>query len=306
MIVTLTLLKDVECYCPEYSGRKDILIANEKIDLIRPAGDIKDTGLITMVIPCENFMAFPSLIDQHVHITGGGEDGLLNRMPEIQLNEIIKAGVSTLVGVLGSDSYTKGLKGLLSKARSLELMGITTYIYTGSYAVPPPTITGSVINDLVLIDKVIGTGEVAISDHRSSQPRIEELIKLASDTHIGSIIGRKAGVVHIHLGDEETGLDLLNDLIGQTDLPIGMFVPTHVNRNKKLFNQALNYLSKGGNIDLTADEQKGLSVPDAVSRLIEEKSDLDRVTLSSDANSSSPSNGHGENRVPLQRHNKVH
>ena len=75
-----------------------------------------------------------------------------------------------MVGCLGTDGVCRDLKALLAKARSLEEEGISTYIYSGSYEIPVNTITNSCKSDLMLIDKIIGIGEVAISDHRSSQP----------------------------------------------------------------------------------------------------------------------------------------
>lgn len=283
----LTLLKNIECYCPKYIGKRDILIACDKIYKIQPVGLPINQSILTNVIDCDGLLAFPGLLDQHVHIVGGGgESGFVSRIPEIDFNEIISAGVSTLVGLLGIDGYTKSLENLLAKARALEQQGLTTYIYTGSYAVPIITLTQSIISDLVLIDKVIGTGEIAIADHRSSHPALKDLIKLASDTHIGGIVSGKAGIVHIHIGDGKEGLEPLLELVQQSNYPIGMFVPTHVNRTVKLFEQAIEYCRIGGNIDLTAGEVKGISVPEAIQILIDHQMDLSKVTISSDANAS--------------------
>lgn len=283
----LTLLKNIECYCPQYIGQRNILIACDKIYKIQTVDLSIDTSLIDNIMDCDGLMAFPGIIDQHVHIVGGGgEEGFVSRIPEIDFHNIILAGVSTLVGLLGIDSYTKSLESLLAKSRALEQQGLTTYIYTGSYAVPIITLTKSIISDIVLIDKVIGTGEIAISDHRSSHPSQEDFIKLASDTHIGGIVSGKPGVVHIHVGNGKDGLEPLLQLVRNSDYPIEMFVPTHVNRNRKLFEQAIEYCRIGGNIDLTAGEVEGISVPDAIQILIDQQMDLSRVTISSDANGS--------------------
>jgi beta-aspartyl-dipeptidase (metallo-type) len=231
----LTLLKDIECYSPQYLGKKDILIASDKIVKIHETNQRLDCGYISNIIECDGQLAFPGIIDQHVHIVGGGgEGGFVSRIPEIEFNEIINSGVTTLVGLLGVDSYTKSLNSLLAKSRALEQQGITTYLYSGSYTVPTTTLTLNIISDIVLIDKVIGTGEIAISDHRSSQPSIQDLIKIASETHIGGLVSGKAGIVHIHVGNGKSGLNLLLELLAQTDYPIEEFVPTHMNRNSKL------------------------------------------------------------------------
>lgn len=272
--------------------KKDILIAGNTICRIAPAATLTSGNFIDNIIDCDGLLAFPGIIDQHVHITGGGgEQGFASRTAEIDINDIVMSGVTTVVGLLGADGYTRSLECLLAKARALESQGITTFIYSGSYALPAITFTGSMTKDLVFIDKVIGAGEIAISDHRSSQPDAKSLFEIASQVHLGGLLGSKAGVVHIHVGDGKKGIEPLFEIIEQTDLPIDEFVPTHVNRNPRLFKQAINYCGGGGNIDLTAGETKGVSVADAVSKLIESGMDLSKVTISSDANGSIPCGG---------------
>lgn len=290
----LTLLKGLECYCPQYAGKNDILIAFDKIYIIKPQGNW-EAGFIDKTIDCSGMLAFPGLIDQHVHIIGGGgEAGFASRVAEIDIHDILSAGVTTLVGLLGADACTKNLESLLAKAKGLEIQGITTFIYSGSYSVPIVTLTKNILQDLVFVDKVIGAGEIAISDHRSSHPDTAALQKLASDTHLGGLLGGKAGVLHLHVGDGKAGLYPLLQLVNSTDLPLEQFVPTHVNRNAMLFHQAEEYWKRGGNIDLTAGETAGLPVSTAVQRLLKSKSDLSRVTVSSDANGSIPSGGVSE------------
>lgn len=288
----LTLLKNLECYCPKYIGKNDILICGDKIYKIQPVIECIDPSLIENVYDCDGLFAFPGMIDQHVHIIGGGgEEGFISRIPEIDIHDILNAGVTTLVGLLGADNCTRSLISLYAKAKSLEAQGITAFIYSGSYSLPPVTFTQNIISDLVIIDNVIGIGEIAISDHRSSQSSISDLLKIASSAHLGGMIGGKAGIVHLHVGNGKTGLSPLVECINKSDLPIETFVPTHVNRSEKLFRQAIDYYESGGNIDLTAGETAGISVPDAVSRLVNEGIDLAKVTLSSDSNGSIPDGG---------------
>lgn len=290
------LLKNGDCYTPESIGKKDILIAFDKVYKIDDKIS-KDKLFDVDVIDCTDKIIIPGLIDQHVHILGGGgEGGPISRIPEIQLSEIIKSGVTTIVGTLGVDSVTRSVSNLLAKANALEAEGITTYVYTGSYAVPTATLTGKVVNDIALIDKVIGVGEIAISDYRSSHPNLEALKELSSEANIGGLIGSKAGVVHFHLGDGKDGLKMLFSLIEESDFPIDMFIPTHINRNKKLFNQGMEFLDMGGFIDMTASESSdiGHSIPDAFEILIKNNKNLDNVTMSSDGNGSNGSDGIGK------------
>ena len=79
--------------------------------------------------------------------------------------------------------------------------GLSAWCYTGGYHVPATTLTGSVRSDIVNLEPVIGVGEVAISDHRSSQPSVEEILRLASEAHVAGLMTGKAGIVHFHLGD---------------------------------------------------------------------------------------------------------
>lgn len=279
----ITLLKGLNCYTPAFAGKKDLLLAGGQIERI---GDTIDAdGLADTVLDCRGLFAFPGLIDQHVHmIGGGGEDGFGSRLPEIDFEDIVSAGVSTAVGLLGADDQTKTLDSLLAKTRALELQGITTYMYSGSYALPPVTLTGSLARDLVLIDKVVGVGEIAISDYRSSCPDDRTLLETAAQAHLGGMVSGKAGVVHFHVGDGKEGLRPLTELIRRSDLPVSMFVPTHVNRNPGLFEQGLQYNLGGGSIDLTAGETEGLPVPEAIKALADQGADLSKVTVSSDAN----------------------
>ncbi|HEY9062877.1 MAG TPA: beta-aspartyl-peptidase [Pseudobacteroides sp.] len=289
------LLKNGKIYSPQYMGVMDILIAVGKI--IKVQENITQDGLWDVeTIDCTGKIVLPGIIDQHLHIIGGGgERGPASRIPEIFLTDIVNAGITTVVGVLGFDGLTRSMAGLLAKARALEVEGVNTFIYTGSYGLPTTTLTGSVISDITFIDKVIGAGEIAISDYRSSHPDTKELKSLAYEVKIGSMISNKAGVLHIHVGDGKDGLKPLTDLLNDSEFPVEMFVPTHVNRNRKLFEQGLEHLKAGGNIDLTAGSTGGMGydVPDALSIIIESGKGLDRVTISSDANGSIP-NSSGE------------
>lgn len=293
------LLKNGICYNPELIGKKDILMVKNSIYKIEDNIDDK-TFCDIMTVDCSDKIICPGFIDQHIHIIGGGgEGGPASRIPEIMLSEIVSAGITTVVGVLGFDSITRSLKGLLAKARALEEEGLNTFIYTGSYEVPTPTITGSVMSDVSLIDKVVGVGEIAISDHRSSHPSQDSLKKIANEARIGGLLGKKAGVVHIHVGDGKDGLEPLNELAENSDFPLDMFVPTHLNRNKPLFYQALEFAKRGGNIDFTAgqDTGTGYTVPDALKVCIDSGIGLERVTVSSDANGSVPGNSADESGV---------
>ncbi len=253
----LRLIKNGEVYDPTYLGEKDILIVGDKIGFIVDNIEVPENFVHIDVIDARGKYVVPGFIDSHVHIAGGGgEGGYKTRTPEIQLTDITLGGVTTVIGVLGTDGTTRNMNNLLAKARALEEEGITTYIYTGSYQIPVRTITGNVLDDIVLIDKVIGAGEIAMSDHRSSQPTVEDFAKLVADARVGGILSGKAGVVNMHMGDGERQIDFIEEIVKKTEIPITQFIPTHMNRNEKLFAEAIKFGKQGGIIDFTTSTRK--------------------------------------------------
>lgn len=294
------LISQVKVLSPEDQGVKDILIAGEKIAAIEEPRKIKIEGLEVELIDGSGLVAMPGFIDPHVHILGGGgEGGPATRAPEIRVEDCASAGVTTVIGCLGTDSITRHLSSLLAKARALEIEGLSTWIYAGAYNLPAPAITGSVRSDLVLIDKVIGAGEIALSDHRSSQPVYEEFLELVAECRVGGLLGGKAGIAHFHLGDGSRGLDYLFRMIKETEIPATQVIPTHTSRNRYLFEQAMEWLKLGGFIDLTTGpepvEEGEISVAEALKQIKAANLPLSRVTVSSDSNGSLPAfNGQGE------------
>ncbi|MBD3413618.1 MAG: beta-aspartyl-peptidase [Candidatus Aminicenantes bacterium] len=291
----MIVIKQGRVFSPHPLGIKDILIAGSTIIRIEDPGKITIKGTEVEEIDASRQIITPGLIDSHVHILGGGgEGGPKTRAPEIKIEDIISSGVSTVIGCLGTDSVTRHMESLYAKAKGLENEGVTTYIFSGSYEVPTSNLTGSIKRDLVLIDKVIGAGEIAVSDHRSSQPSFSELARLAAECRVGGMLGGKAGILHCHLGDGQRKLDMLFRLIEETEIPPSQIIPTHCNRNPDLLEEAIRFNKKGGFMDLTADldpEQKNgslISIRDTVQRCIDCRAHLDQITVSSDGNGSLP------------------
>ncbi len=290
----VTLLRGGEVFSPSPLGKKDVLILGSKIGAVSDPGAIQITGFPVLGEDVSNKILIPGIIDSHVHILGGGgEGGPATRAPEIDIQDIIASGVTTLVGCLGTDGTTRHMGSLLAKARGLEIEGVTTYIYSGSYQIPVVTITGSVRSDIVMIDKIIGAGEIAISDHRSSQPTFEEFTKLAADCRVGGMLSQKAGVLHCHLGDGPRKLEFFFRLIKETEIPITQVIPTHVNRNSALLDEAIKFLLEGGFIDLTAgrdpaSDKEEISIASAIKLCRKKNAPLDHITISSDGNGSMP------------------
>lgn len=289
------LIRNCDVYDPKHIGKRDILICNDKILKIDESIDFSPPGLEIETIDGSGFKAVPGFIDQHIHLTGGGgEGGPATRTPDVRLSDVTTAGITTVIGLLGTDGVTRSLEALLAKARALEEEGLTTYMYSGCYTLPFNTLTGSVQSDLILIDKVIGVGEIAISDHRSSHPSLDDLKILASHTRVGGLLSNKPGIVHLHLGDGPIGLKPIIEIVETSQIPIKQFMPTHINRARHLVMQSVEYLKAGGFIDLTCDFYKTedwpdcMSIGDALKFYLEHDIPLDHVCASSDANGSTP------------------
>ena len=292
----MKIIKNVNVYAPEKLGKKDILIAGGKICQISDNLDIPESWEVE-VIGGEGLIATPGFIDSHVHILGGGgEGGFGNRTPEATLSGLTRWGITTVVGCLGTDGYGRDLTALIAKIKGLREQGITAYGYTGNYQIPVRTLTGSITQDIMVVDEFIGTGEIAISDHRSSQPTYDEFLRLCADTRVGGILSGKAGIINIHLGDSPRKMDMILRAIEETEIPSTQFLPTHVNRNAALFDQAVEYAKLGGTVDFTGNEDidywvtvsDEVRVCDGIKRMLDEGISSDLFTISSDGQGSLP------------------
>ena len=290
----VTLIRGGDVYAPEPAGRKDILLAGGLIEAVAEPGRLRVDGLEVEVVDAAGKKVLPGLIDPHVHILGGGgEGGPATRAPEIRVEDIVASGVTTVIGCLGTDGVTRHMTSLLAKARALEAEGVSTFVYSGSYDVPVRTLTGSVRSDLMLIDKVIGAGEIAVSDHRSSQPTFDEIARLAAECRVGGLLGGKAGVLHLHLGDGKRRLEYLFRLVRETEIPVTQVIPTHISRNPGLFEDGLAWVAAGGSVDVTVGADPVPPDPevpfeDCLARFLEKGLPLTRIMASSDSNGSMP------------------
>jgi len=276
------LLKNADLYAPEHKGVVDVLVLNGKVAAVGPKLDVKLPEL--EVIDLEGALAAPGIVDHHNHFGGaGGEGGFNFRTPPAQLSTFVKAGITTAVGLLGTDGISRSLVELLAKARALDIEGLSTWIYTGAYQLPGPTITGKVGSDIAWIDKIIGC-KMALSDHRSSHPAAETIRALVSEVRVSAMLAGKKGVVCVHMGSEPTGLDPLRAAIKDSEVPPTHFMPTHVTRNRTLLDDTIAWIKEGGLGDITAHDDTW----ECVAHVVESGADLTHVCFSSDGNGSMP------------------
>lgn len=283
----ITILRDVELFTPEALGRTSLVIAGGKVighgsepPRWSGPGEVQELHLAGARV-------IPGLVDGHAHTTGGGgEAGPETRVPAPCLSSFTTAGVTSVVGLLGTDAETRSMEALLAHTRALRAEGLGAWCYTGGYHLPPRTLTGSLRGDIVHLDPVIGVGELALSDFRSSQPTLDELLRVASEAQVGGMLGGKAGVLHLHLGDGRRGLELVCRALDQSELPARVFHPTHVNRRPELFEEALELARRGCTIDLTCfpveEGERALTAEDALGAYLDAGLPADRITLSSD------------------------
>ena len=251
------LLRHADVHAPRPLGLQSLLLGGGRILWMGPDNHLPALPAAladcTTEIDLAGLRLIPGLIDGHVHVTGGGgEAGFSTRVPAVPLSRYTLAGVTTVVGLLGTDDVTRGPRDLLAQVYALREEGLNAYGYAGGYHVPLATLTASVRTDLALLEPLLGIGEVAISDHRSSQPTFDEILRLAADAHVAGLMTGKAGILHLHLGDGPRGLELVRRALRECEIPARVFNPTHVNRRKALFEEAVDLARAGCTIDLTA------------------------------------------------------
>jgi len=242
-------------------------------------------GVPAEVVDLEGATVIPGLIDGHVHVTGGGgEAGPATRIRRLEAARFHEAGITSCVGVLGTDGTTRTVRDLVSSCLGLREQGVSAWCYTGSYQVPPISLIGSIRDDIVYLDPVIGVGELALSDHRSSQPTLDEILRITSDAYVAGMLSGKAGLVHFHLGDGERGLELIRAALEVAELPARVYHPTHVNRNRRLFEEAKAISTQGVTVDITAfpADDEGYSAPEAIERWLHAGLSPQGITCSSD------------------------
>lgn len=282
------LIRNADLYAPEHVGMRDILIAGGKIIAVEPhLENVNIPGMET--VDAAGRRVTPGLIDQHIHVTGGGgEGGWASRCPELNFSSLVKGGVTSFMGVSGTDSMSRSIENLLAKVRGLTVEGASGWMWTSNYAYPATTITGSAKMDIFTIPECLGV-KIALGDHRASFPTPDEVLKLLAEIRVAGMLTGKTGFLHIHCGD--WGDDIFDPIeyAIKRGIPAKHMRPTHVARHPHVFDRACAFARAGGYIDITTGGgcYQGTAA-DALFAALEKDVPLERITFSSDGQGSMP------------------
>jgi beta-aspartyl-dipeptidase (metallo-type) len=247
------LVENGEIYSPAPRGRATVVVAGGRIEKI---GDVDASSFSPQRLDATGCIVTPGLIDGHIHLIGGsGEKGFASASAAITARELLAAGTTTAVGLLGTDTTTKTLPSLLAKVKALREEGLNARMWTGGY--DARSLLGCVRDDVVLFEEIIGAGEIAIADRRGIHYDARTLARLASDCYIAGTLTGKAGVLHLHTGELPERLRIVRELL-DLGVPAAAIHPTHVNRNEGLFAEAAELTRRGVAVDLdVVDEDLG-------------------------------------------------
>ena len=284
-------IKNAHVYSPKDFGVVNVVIWNGQIVSVgEHAEPLSDANVET--VEAEGRPLLPGLIDPHVHIMGAsGAGGPLSRSTVQPLSELTCAGITTVVTPLGTDSLSRTIPNLLMQAETSTAEGVTAYVYTGGWCNPVPTLTGDAQTDVAFLPRVLGI-KVAIAEPMAPPMSVTELEHYAHAAVIGGRFANKQAVLHAHIGDRPEGLQPLWDAGKSSGLPLDRFMATHINRNPALLEMAIDFAKAGGNIDVTGQIQVergyGQATPaaDAILKLIDADTPLERITLSTDSGGS--------------------
>jgi beta-aspartyl-dipeptidase (metallo-type) len=284
----ITLIENADVYAPAPLGRQSVLLLNDTIARIGAIDRhaVEAIGVEYEVVDACDSLLCPGLIDPHEHLLGGsGEQGFNTMTPEIFLEELVGAGITTVVGCLGADVTMRNMTSLAGKAKALTEDGVEALLWTGGYRVPPATLSTSARNDILFVQEIIGVGEVAISDERSSDPDPRELATVVHEAHVAGMLAHKCGLTHFHVGDGKARLAPLRALIDDFHIEPGWLYATHVERSETLMREAIDLARAGVHIDVDVVEE---DLPRWLRFYEHHDGDRARLTVSSDAAISSP------------------
>jgi beta-aspartyl-dipeptidase (metallo-type) len=308
MTIALTVLRNARVYAPQPLGVADLVLAGRSI------AAILERGTAISGIPCDQIdvqgrIVCPGFVDNHVHVLGGGGGlGFSSRAPEIQASQLARAGITSVIGMLGFDATTKSMAALLAKTKALREDGLSAYCLTGATLEHPvPTLTGKIRTDIAFVDEIIGVGEISISElgygYDSYGAGAQYIAEAAVAGLLAGRLSRKSGYLCLQVPPYLSQvLKPIFDVVDKTGIPITHFVPSHVNQTEGYMSDAEAWGKRGGWVDIGANYSpannysRATPPSKAFSRLRGAGVALAQILMSSDGNGAPPKEEKGENK----------
>ncbi len=296
----MILLRNGEVLAPEALGRKDILIAGERIVAVAEPG-LEIRGIEVEERDLAGLTLTPGFIDNHVHVLGGGGGlGFSSRAPELQTSQLVRAGITSVIGMLGFDATSKDMRALVAKTKAFSEDGISAFALTGATLEHPvPTLTGRLRDDIAFVEEIIGVGEISVSElgyaYDSNGPGAQYIAEAATEGLLAGRLARKRGYLCLQVPPYHGAcLKPVLAMLERTGLPIGQLLPSHVNQTEAYMADALAWTKRGGWVDVGANYSpdnnfsRATAPASAISQLLEAGVPLDLILLSSDGNGAPP------------------
>src|SRR5579871_2156025 len=111
----MLLLRNADVYAPRALGVQNLLLGAGKVLWIGSPRELPELPAAVRasseVLDLQGARLIPGLIDLHAHLTGGGgEAGFKTRVPSVQLTRFTRCGVTSVVGLLGTDDVTRSAR----------------------------------------------------------------------------------------------------------------------------------------------------------------------------------------------------
>jgi beta-aspartyl-dipeptidase (metallo-type) len=294
------VLRGAEVLAPEPLGRRDVVIAGETIVALAEPG-VEIAGIVLDEHDLEGLTLAPGFIDNHVHVLGGGGGlGFASRAPELQTSQLVRAGITSVIGMLGFDATTKDMRALVAKTKAFKEDGISAYALTGATLEHPvPTLTGRIRDDIAFVEEIIGVGEISVSElgyaYDSNGPGAQYVAEAATAGLLAGRLARKRGYLCLQVPPYHGAcLKPVMDMLDRSGLPIAQLLPSHVNQTDAYMADATLWARRGGYIDVGANYSpennfsRATPPAKAITRLLEAGVPLSRILLSSDGNGAPP------------------
>jgi beta-aspartyl-dipeptidase (metallo-type) len=294
------VLRNAEVLAPQPLGRRDVVIAGERIVALAEAR-VEIRGLELEELDLAGLTLAPGFVDNHVHVLGGGGGlGFSSRAPELQTSQLTRAGITSVIGMLGFDATSKDMRALIAKTKAFKEDGLSTYALTGATLEHPvPTLTGRIRDDIAFVDEIIGVGEISVSElgyaYDSNGPGAQYIAQAATEGLLAGRLARKRGYLCLQVPPYHGAcLKPLLAMLERTGLPIGQLLPSHVNQTDAYMADALAWAERGGFIDVGANYSpennfsRATPPAKAIVQLLGAGVPVEKVLLSSDGNGAPP------------------